>query len=103
MGPYTRYSSSCGALVRPSGKTEESLIPNNHSTLLVLKKEKKGKKRGRSPLRWKFFTFARTYDEITISRLFEKRFPVVETPYKLVFRRFGGVSRGVLAIFHYID
>ena len=31
-------------MVRPSGKTEESLIPNNHSTLLVLKKEKKEKK-----------------------------------------------------------
>ena len=43
MGPYTRYHSSCGALVRPSGKTEESLIPNNHSTLLVLKKRKKEK------------------------------------------------------------
>ena len=45
MGPYTRYRSFCGALVRPSGKTEESLIPNNHSTLLVLKKRKKKEKK----------------------------------------------------------
>ena len=51
---FTRYRSSCGALVRPSGKTEESLIPNNYSTLL----------------RW-------NYDFETIL----KRFPVVENPY----------------------
>ena len=73
---FTRYRSSCGALVRPSGKTEESLIPNNQSTLL----------------RW-------NYDFETIL----KRFPVVENPYVHVFRRFGDVLWGVLAIFYYID
>ena len=69
---FTRYRSSCGALVRPSGKTEESLIPNNYSALL----------------RW-------NYDFETIL----KRFPVVENPYVHVFRRFGDVLWGVLAIF----
>ena len=76
MGPYTRYRSSCGALVRPSGKTEESLIPNNHPTLL----------------RW-------NYDFETIL----KRFPVVENPYVHVFRLFGDVLWGDLSIFYYID
>ena len=43
--------SFCGALVRAGGKAEESLISNNHSTLLVLNKEKKAKN-----------VVARTYD-----------------------------------------
>ena len=82
MGPYTRYRSSCGALVRPSGKTEESLIPNNHSTLLVLKKEKRKKN-----------VVARTYNgnfllslvptiELRI-RDYSKTVPRGRSPYKL--------------------